>query len=403
MTIKLTKMEALTFLLIGAALVLFGSIEAYLINATIATFIFILITKTVEKNSLIHMMFFLGFAIFIYAPALINGYYLDTSFELYYLTSFAALFFITRTKELGPPQGNPKKYRFLFFIASFGVAAGSFYEGLSLFFLGPMIAFFPASLNPHRRTDSFLTAVIFFGAFTVYVIYGWSGFGRAVTAGYAITGLLAFCITAKININKFMFGAAGFLGTLLLVSRKDGFSELSIARSIDDSAIGPYRLASTFIDTMETRGFDFPGLLDQLVFSAFSFVPREIWPTKPFGFGFQYVVENMDSYLAEAGHSIASTLIADHFYYIGWLGFASSLLILFIITVMIKIFYREKLFDGHVTSIFAANMLVLVWGGMTSFSARMIYPLLGMLPFAVLTYIFQKRRVKISPSISNFS
>lgn len=158
---------------------------------------------------------------------------------------------------------------------------------------------------------------------------------------------------------------------------------------LNDSAFGPYRLAETFIQRYENTGVDVSGFFEQVIFTLFSFVPREIWESKPFGFGFVYVVENMDQYLVDSGHSIASTLFGDHVYYLGWWGLLTGLIMVNLLVRMITFVYSRKVFDGALYIILSCNMMVLLWGGMTSFSARVIFPMIGVSLFYVLYLLYK--------------
>ena len=168
------------------------------------------------------------------------------------------------------------------------------------------------------------------------------------------------------------------------------FTDFDLQDVLNDSAIGPYRLASDFIGHYDSTGMDFEGFVDQIIFTIFSFVPRDWWPEKPFGFGFQYVIDNMSASYVDAGHSIASTLVGDHIYYLGWFGVLSGFLIICLIAYSCRVAYSSRYFHGFVHVIFAANMMVLVWGGMTSFSARIVFPLIGISPFVFSIAIFRQ-------------
>ena len=207
------------------------------------------------------------------------------------------------------------------------------------------------------------------------MIFSWSGFGRTVLFGWLLLSLLQFLYSINISINKYIFGLLPGLSATMLSSRDIfdlNFS--SFEDALNDSAYGPYRLASEFIDISNEKGIDFSGFFDQVLFTFFIFIPRSIWSDKPYGFGFEYTVQNLDASLVESGHSIASTLIGEHIYYLGYLGVVTSLIIFYFIALLTNILYRIKGLNGNGVLIFSASMMVLVWGGMTSFSARVALP-----------------------------
>lgn len=370
-------------------------LDTYWIYVILSTLTFLVVFKYAENDSITHLMFLMGFTIFIYAPAVINGFFFNTSFVLFFVSSIAAVFFLFSTKNLKiiNLDYDPRRYRPYFLVYSFVLILASFSAVAVIFFVGPVVMFYGLCLSEGRRKSDYYISLIFLLTFVIYYMYGWDGFGRTVVFGYLFTALLCYLVKKKIKINKFLLVLFGFLGSLLAVSRKGSFSGISIHESLDDSAISPYRLAVTFIDKFNIRGYDFYGLFDQIIFSLFSFIPRELWPSKPFGFGFQYVVENMGGSLVDAGHSVASTLIADHFYYIGPLGFLTAIITLWFIALILKLSYKASIFHGHLHLIFASNMMVLVWGGATSFSARVVSPMVSVAPI-IIFYLLSSKILK---------
>lgn len=369
-------------------------IETYWANVFIVTLVFLILTYCTETDSITHLLFYLGFAIFIFMPALVNGYFFETSFHLFFSTAIASILFLFWTKNLNykKPSHNPRAYLPTFLFFSFCLIAGSFLEIAGIYFLGPLVMFYALCLDGNFKLRNYMLSLVFVVTFIIYYAYGWDGFGRTVVFSYLIAATICYFQHSGVRVNKIMLASVGVLGSLTLVSRKGVFSGVSLERSLDDSTIGPYRLASTFIDNSSIYGYDLTGFLDTVLFSFLSFVPRDVWPGKPFGFGFQYVVDNMHQSFVDAGHSIASTLIADHFYYLGSLGFATGVFMLWLISLVVRWAYQVKIFNGYMHLIFASNMTVLVWGGVTSFSARVIFPIIALAP--LITYYFFKRKFK---------
>lgn len=351
----------------------------------------------VNSRSSIHMMFFLGFSIFIFLPAVLNWYYLDVSFEFFFLSSFIAAFFLYLTRNT-----QVKKFidygffpKFLFVLLSLvgSLLAVIDYGG----FVTPVFAFLiillSLSFKQNNIKNNSVFILIFIVFFLIYAKLAWSGFGRTVVIGWLLLALLQFAYSINYKVNKYVFGLVPGAGATLLSNRDIFKYEFSgFENALNDSAYGPYRLASTFVDYFNQRGFDVSGFWDQIIFTFFVYVPRAIWPSKPYGFGFEYTVRHLDAYLADAGHSIASTLIGDHIYYLGYFGVITSLLIFLIIALMTNALYKIKGLNGNGVLLFSASMMVLVWGGMTSFSARVALPsIVFMLLFTLFRRVLTRR------------
>lgn len=357
------------------------------------------IGRLVECKSSVHMMFFLGYSAFIFLPSLLNWYYLDVNFNLFFLTSFIALIFIFLTRQTLVNEfieyGFPVKIIFLFLCFLLSVLS---FIGLGNF-VTPFIAFLIILLSlcfkQGKIKSNSIYLFVFVCFFTVYAVFAWSGFGRTVVVGWFLLALLQFSYSINFKVNKYIFGLIPGLAATLLSDRNVFKLEFSgLEKALYDSAYGPYRLASSFIENFNQRGFDISGFWDQIMFTFFIYIPREIWPSKPFGFGFEYTVRHLDAYLVDAGHSIASTLIGDHIYFLGYFGIITSLIVFSIIAFTTNAIYRIKGLNGNGVLIFSASMMVLVWGGMTSFSARAALPSILFVFLFTLFRRFLTRRVR---------
>jgi hypothetical protein len=359
--------------------------SSYIADSILATVIMVLLIRQAEAKSSIHLMFLVGFSVFTYVPALVNGYLFETPFWLFYAN--AAISFVLLRFAYGleyrPPTVVSRKYFRLFVASCIGVITISLISGgWAVLFLAPMTMFYALSLRQGEIKRNILTFSLFLAAFIFYYRIGWSGFGRTVTFGILLVGVLYLIYACGIKVSKFAFALIPAAGSLLLVGRKS-IDEFSFSGAAEDSAIAPYRLVSSFLEMNETIGNNISGFIDQVLFVFFVWVPRAVWPSKPFGFGYQYVVDNLEAY-ADSGHSIASTLIGDHLYYLGWWGLATGALMAYAVARLCRFASSTKLFDGHGVVILACLMMVLVWGGMTSFSARLLSPLLTLSPLIVL-------------------
>lgn len=362
---------------------------------------YISIGLIVEKKSSIHMMFFVGYSTFIFLPALLNWYYLDINFHMFFMSSVVACFFLfltreTKVRKFEDMGGGVKFFYFvfsLFIILVCLLGVGDFVAYIIAFF----IILLSLCFKQNNIKNNSLYFLVFVVTFFVYIYFSWGGFGRTVVFGWLLLALLQFCYSIEFNLNKYFFALLPGLAASLLSSRDilnlqfNGFES-----SLNDSAYQPYRLSSTFIDNYNKNGFDFLGFFDQILFTLFVYIPRAIWLDKPYGFGFEYTVQHLDQYLVEAGHSIASTLIGDHIYYLGYFGIISSLIVFGVIALLTKLLYRIPGLNGNGVLIFSASMMVLVWGGMTSFSARIALPTIIFLViyFILRRFLINKTKVR---------
>ena len=342
-------------------------------------------------------MFFLGYSTFLFLPAILNWYYLQVEFSLFLLSSLVAILFLLLTRRTVVKefldQGFAVRSLFFCFCVFFiiGVVAGLVPTSIFAF----LIILMSLSFSQGELKRNGLLFFCFLCVFSIYALFSWSGFGRTVVVGWLLLASLQFAYSIHFNVNKYVFALIPGLAATLLSSRSLLDLEFKgFEAALSDSAYGPYRLASSFIDHFERRGYDFAGFFDQIIFTFLVFVPRDIWPSKPYGFGFEYTVRHLDSYLVDAGHSIASTLIGDHIYYLGYFGVITSLFIMAIIAMAVNFLYRIKGLNGNGVLLFSASMMVLVWGGMTSFSARVALPSIVFVVLFLVLRRFLTRRVK---------
>ena len=387
--------ELLLLLAIGLMSIISLAADFLWVDVFFAFFVFSGIVWFSNAKSSVHMMCLVGYSTFIFVPVILNGYYFDTGFELFYATSMVAVFFLSRTKltSYRPPRQIKKLYLALFALYSGLIIIFSlaFDGNFASYVISPCVLFYALSLNQNRISQNLLIFCVFLIVFGIYYVFGWSGYGRTVIFGNVIVAVLYFIYSNNLPLSKFLFAMVPSFASLLLVERKNlTVDSFSMDAVLSDSSVGPYRLADTFIENYNIRGFDFYGFLEQVVFSLASFVPRDLWPSKPYGFGFEYVVRHMDGYLIDSGHSIASTMIGDHVYYLGWWGLFTGFLMAALVAKMVNYFYNSSKLGGYAVVIVSCNMMVLLWGGMTSFSARIIFPLIGLIPLWVVYVILQR-------------
>lgn len=369
-------------------------------SVILAILIYFYIGRFVEDKSSIHMMFFLGYSIFIFLPSLLNWYYLDVDLIVFYITSLVAAFFLFLTRDT-----KVKEFICYGFFLKLMFLALSFLAVIFVFLgfgylITPVFAFLIMLLSlcfqQNKLKNNFIYMFVFFIVFIVYLFFYWSGFGRTVVVGWLLLAMLQFAYSISFKINKYVFGLVPGLAATLFSSR-DLFQLrfTGFERVLNDSAYGPYRLASSFIGHFNQRGFDLLGFWDQIVFTFFVYIPRAIWPSKPNGFGLEYTIRHLDAYLADAGHSVAATLIGDHIYFMGYFGIITAMMVFLVIAFAVNALYRIKGLNGNGVLVFSASMMVLVWGGMTSFSARVALPSIVFVLLFILFRRFLTRRTRI--------
>lgn len=94
------KKNDLLLLLFFIILIFLGLINILDFLSILLVFLtYISVGLIVEKKSSIHMMFFVGYSTFIFLPALLNWYYLDLNFHMFFMSSLVAYFFLFLTRE----------------------------------------------------------------------------------------------------------------------------------------------------------------------------------------------------------------------------------------------------------------------------------------------------------------
>lgn len=350
------------------------------LDYALAVLVFVFFFASINPRVMVQMMFLAGYSTFLFFPALANAAVYETGFELFYLSSLVSVAFVRMTRDLrNVPSGHPlPRAPFVFFVATLltVVAVRLHADWAASTFALYLVVFFMAMDSRSRALNGFML-VLFCFTLSIYALYGWTGFGRTVVGGWLLCGVLGFCYSSNIRVSKIVFALLPPLASTLTVSRSiSSLGYFGLDSVLQDSAFGPYRLVSSFASDAMRRGLDIPGYIDQVLFTLGVFIPRAWWPTKPFGFGFEYTVRNLDQSHIEAGHSIAGTLIGDNVYFLGYFGLATILVVTWAVAQLCRIAYRVPVFYGHGQAAVACSIPVFVWGGMTSFSARIAMPLI---------------------------
>lgn len=367
------KSDALTGALLLCGL-LISTLDYEYVNVFICMIMAFFILKSTNSKSSLHMMIVLGYSTFLFFPGLMHYSINSLSLDLLLISSFIVFLILILTKNTSVSLddfseiGRAKSFLFwMFFFWSLLILDSAAFNAL----VGIFVFFTVRSFRRNSRLRNTFISILFLAVYAHYVIVYWDGFGRIVVISVVLTVLLYFLYSIGYVLNKYAFFLVLPFGSILLTGRKSGETDFHVDALLEDSAFGPYSLASGFMS--DNQIIDFAGIYDQFIFTFFVFIPRSIWPEKPFGFGFEYTVRHLSDYLIEAGHSIAPTLIGDHLYFLGGFGLVTSVVVVVLIAWVSNYLYRLKSLDGFAIVLVSSNVMSLIWGGMASFSARFIF------------------------------
>lgn len=333
-----------------------------------------------DKNNLFHMLWLSSFFLFSLLPFAIVFYQHDVvavSLLPILLAFTFIVFWLTRrcvyVKSNSLHSISAWVYCLAQIVTIFIAAIG--YSEVYAYAVPLLLVFYYFALKRLSAIQGFFLCVFFCASIFLYFVFWWSGFGRLVLAGWSIVPVLVFILQYDIKYNKIIF-CLGIcvIGVVMSSLRFDvqSFEDLIYAIS-QDSVVGPYMLAAKLHNAAASNPlvfFDFSGWLEQFGMLVYGAFPRFLWETKPLGFGYQYTVDNLDSYLVDAGHSVAGLFVAEHLYYLGVLGFVSCLLTLYIMTIFYRFLFRLDYGSGAYALVFLIWLQTFFWGGIASFAQR---------------------------------
>lgn len=369
-------------------------------SASIALLLFatLSITMFASRDNIFHISLLSGHYAFWVMPILVTSF---AGLEISYFISFwciCGLFyavFATRScKNLSWGDSYVSISNFVYVVIYLFAFLALFATGDTLSFIGLIgILVVAAALRMSGSSKLAATAIcaslLFYTA--VYYVLFWGGYGRLIVIGvfmnvaFIYLMRMGFSFLLKPIIVLFIpFGT--IIGTLIRF-RGDSIGD-AISSSTSDSAITPILLST---DIFDSRGYlgviDFDGWVDQVILFFFPVVPRVIWPSKPNGFGYQYTLENLDPYLASAGHSVAANFLGEHIYYLGGVGgVLGAFFALNLIVLLYRFLSNPKIFGGYCSFIVALWLPTYYWGGMQAFSSRFM---LSFVPLAAIIYFYR--------------
>lgn len=368
--------------------VLLSGFDDLALDIVSAVCVIFLIIFYASARSSFHMMTCVGYSVYIVAPAFLHKIFNDTKFELFYITSFFVMMLLIGTKStnFNDLACKGKRHMGMYYWGLLGAAVLLFINAnLFVVYVPFLMVLMIRAFEIRKLFYNFYLYFLFLTIYLAYLYYAWSGYGRTVVAGILICATLYLFYASHLRFSKYLLMVLTSTAPFVMVGRTSfDFSNIDLLSSLNDSAFGPYGQAAEFA---ANASYDLAGLIDQWIFTLFVFIPRAVWSEKPYGFGFEYTVRNLDWSYIDAGHSIAATFVGEHLYFMGYWGFISAGLMVFVISCLVNFFNKLNFLHGAGVSIISANAMALVWGGMTSFSARMAF---SIIVFLVIYFFYLK-------------
>lgn len=357
-------------------------------------------TRACSFENPIQMMWMSGHYTFCLMPSAIlyiSG--INTSFSAAIYLSIFTCGFLAMTYSIHSQRRHLPKSGvtsgIYFFAITGAVSLLYITKGGSFLYVTPLLGLLLAShCREGSRLSSVLIYVLFVAYISIYVHFYWSEFGRLVLAGSLLAPLLAvlnrFNLTATKIPLLFLTATGGLFGSLL---RIEGATPSTIIRAaLRDSAISPLVTAQELLNRLDQNApIRWREWGDQLILYFLGPLPRQWWPTKPYGFGFQYVVDNYESSYVIAGHSIAATFMGEHIYYLSSpLFFVGAMLSLILVIATARLAESLPMFLGSGSYLIAIYIPTFYWGGLASFSQRFLFGFTAALGLMLLTYMWSR-------------
>lgn len=368
--------------------VLLSGFDNLALDIVSAVCVIFLIIFYASVRSSFHMMTCVGYSVYIAVPAFLHKIFNDTKFELFYITSFFVMMLLigTQSTNFNDLACKGKRNVGMYYWGLLGAAVLlSINANLFVVYVPFLMVLMIRAFEIRKLFYNFYLYFLFLTIYLAYLYYAWSGYGRTVVAGILICATLYLFYASHLRFSKYLLMVLTSIAPFAMAGRTSfDFSNIDLLSSLNDSAFGPYGQAAEFA---ANASYDLAGLIDQWIFTLFVFIPRAVWSEKPYGFGFEYTVRHLDWSYIDAGHSIAATFVGEHLYFMGYWGFISAGLMVFLISCLVNFFNKLNFLHGAGVSIISANVLALVWGGMTSFSARMAF---SIIVFLVIYFFYLK-------------
>lgn len=368
----------------GVSLGLSPSLDFVIIGLT-ALFII-----TMNFRNLAHVMFMVGFLVFVVMPVVSIHDLIFINAELVLSLCFSTLLFLWLTRNCSLPISkvslsvHPVPILAGVILIALGLIA---VVGISGLLVTPLVlvSFFFLVQGAKFNLGLIMLSMVF-AHITIFGLFLWSGFGRLILASWLLAALWIFWYRYGIPFGKLIVFAPILGGEYILAAFGSTRRAFAMREQILTGSVGsdlsPFLLANDFANSM--RSVDVRGLLDQFVLYFLQWVPRMFWPEKPLGFGFEYTVQNYGPGMVAAGHSIAALHVGEHLYYLNDIGFATSFLTIMLVAASYRFLLKHNARAPFLAIVFAMYLPTFVWGGMSAFMSRVWVGIL----IVIFLYVF---------------
>lgn len=335
------------------------------------------ITYLCEKDNLFHLNWLIAVYMFGVGPVVLflyNGVDFDIEIlgVMLFLTALAQ--FMTRGLNYRALVVEGRFYLYATVLCMALVMGGAGIFGASVFYYcTPMICLFVAFAFRSVSLRGGLLLILIYALYILFFMeFYWSGFGRLVIAGWLAVPVIVFMLQYKVPYNKYaLFLIVPVVGFLMSILRfKDATVSQILSAQVKDSNLSPYLLAQDLYADLSDSRLSVEGAFDQFVLFFLAAIPREVWPSKPVGFGFQYTVQQLDAHLIDAGHSVAALFFGEFFYYMGEWWILGALLSVSFMVLIFRFSFRLDPASGVYVVPVVVWVLTYVWGGLASFANR---------------------------------
>lgn len=355
----------------------------------------ILITKMADGDNIFQMSFLCGHYSFLVFPLFLHAIYGNHFIGAYTpILCSAGMLVAFAFSERRPSYAatarlaiSLKSY-FVVFAAFVAVLIAT--SGASYLYTVPFltVAFHLLILSTRRAAVIGTAYALGMVGVGIYYTQYSSGYGRLTMAAplFVMTMMLLSWLRLPLRkpilLTGVVFGAAA--GTMV---RSDvSFTANALAEaSLTASTSSPLVLMDQIVSSHYAGyGVRIGAWFDQVLLFFFGPIPRVMWPSKPEGFSFLYTVENLETYLVRAGHSIAALYTGEHVYYLGpiW-GILGAGVAVIMVCALWHVFCR--IWGGYLAAGIVVNIPSFYWGGMQPYSVR---TLMWLVPAIVLAVIF---------------
>jgi hypothetical protein len=260
-------------------------------------------------------------------------------------------------------------------------------------FTGIILFAVAAFRGPGRRA---LFAYIVTGLGVVgYSTYVFHGFGRLTLGALGVAVVATFAHRWRGRLMKIAVVVVLGPALMLLAQNRADFSASRNSASSEnglESVVGPIYRFSQLIGLDAVGDFAYTWG-SSFVTSALAFVPRQIWPEKPIGFG-AVLAELFSPELNGTGHSDAALFEGEWLFNFGLVGVLAAIPVVawavnwvdrkWISVSAAPMIERRQLLAAVAFTIVGAGLLDLVWGGSFAYSARAETRLLIVLALFIL-------------------